>query len=616
MPTPRNADRAPARALFRTHAEQGELLALSPEAIGVTFAFGADEPETNVTEDGVGIVSIQGPLQHHTSWMWDSYDAILSRVETALCDDSVKALVLRFDSPGGEAAGMTEAHKKIRRLRKQYGKPIFGYSDEYACSAAYGLISACDEVWLPDTGGVGSVGVIATLLDATKKNKREGIRVELVTTGARKTDSHPDRVLTDEIVAVIQSRVNALRDVFFGLVSEARGISVEAIDALQAGVFIGPQAVEAGLADGVAPFDQFLTLVTNSAITVNNGSREPLVTVAPAVAATSKENSMSAKLLTLTQRRDRAAAAFGAASSEADKKVLLSKLERASLALSNAKDQSKPKSKLSPKAKAKLSPKASAKSPIRAAADSEEEEDEEEDEEEEEETSAADGDPPDDDDSDPDDDSDDEDDEDEDEDEEEEEEDEEEEEEEDEEEAKAQAKDFLTGKLGRRYAPSRLLALVKHATGAKSVQAAFGAVAALKTEKASVRKMSARLAKLEASARAEKVETMLTTAKRDGKITRAQSVDRGGKSLHAKGMKDHKFLSGFLGGLPKRIRTEEDGSFVPRADSKGAPIGAPSGSDQEKILAAAGVGLSGAELAAFHAKMTEAMAKVAPAKSF
>ena len=247
---------------FRSRAIDGELLAIVPSALDAVYMVEneMDRP-TEVVDGGIAVVCIEGPLEHHAGWFFDSYDAIVKRIENALKDENVKAVVMEIDSPGGDASGNAEASKKIRRMSAQYGKPVYAYSNESCYSAAYGLACGAEEIWLPKTGGVGSVGVIATTSDRTKANEKSGNIIELITSGKRKADGHPDRPMTDEIRATIQGRVDDLAHQFFKLVANARHTTPEAVEALEAGVFLGKRGVAAGLADGVAGWDEFLDLL-------------------------------------------------------------------------------------------------------------------------------------------------------------------------------------------------------------------------------------------------------------------------------------------------------------------------------------------------------------------
>ena len=247
---------------FRAQIRAGEILAIEPQALDFSYLYTGTVPN-DVTEDGIAIVTINGPLEHHETEWWDSYESILQRVEEAM-DAGAKAVVMRIDSPGGEAAGATFASRKLRKLSRQYAVPLYAFANETAASAAYQLACAAQEIWLPDTGTVGSIGVIATMFDRTSQNKKIGLNIELITSGDRKADGHADRPITDDIRARMQERVDDLAMVFWQLVAKARNTNVKSIQALEAGVFTGQKAVDVGIADGVANWDSFLRLISGA----------------------------------------------------------------------------------------------------------------------------------------------------------------------------------------------------------------------------------------------------------------------------------------------------------------------------------------------------------------
>lgn len=270
---------------FRAERRGGEILAIDPQAIDFSYLYTGIRPNDR-TDDNVAIVSINGPLEHHATWWWDSYESIVERIEGAmtghdLCaqheamygwrDDfepmaevPARAVVLCIDSPGGEAAGATWAHRRIRSLRKKYDCPIYAYANETTCSAAYEIACAADEIWLPDTGTVGSIGVIATMFDQTGANRKMGLNVELITSGEQKADGHADRPITDEIRARMQKRVMQLAEVFWRVVADSRGMTPRQVQGLEAGVFTGQDAVDVGIADGVARYERFMKYVSAS----------------------------------------------------------------------------------------------------------------------------------------------------------------------------------------------------------------------------------------------------------------------------------------------------------------------------------------------------------------
>lgn len=278
-------------APFRPH-DAGPLAMLRTARMA-EFSYSPGARNDRRTDDDVAIISVQGPLEHHAGWCWESFESVVGRVERAMSGQDVveealaaeqhraltemrepkevdtrprpaRAVILRIDSPGGEAAGSMSTHRALRRLRKRFGVPLYAYADELAASAAYALASAADEIWLPDTGMVGSIGVIATLFDRTQQNHQMGLAIELVTSGKYKADNHADRPISDGVRARMQRRVDDLADVFFETVAKARGGDAKSVSDLEAALFSGQKAVEAGLADGVADFQKFLRTVRSS----------------------------------------------------------------------------------------------------------------------------------------------------------------------------------------------------------------------------------------------------------------------------------------------------------------------------------------------------------------
>jgi hypothetical protein len=154
------------------------------------------------------------------------------------------------------------------------------------------------------------------------------------------------------------------------------------------------------------------------------------------------------------------------------------------------------------------------------------------------------------------------------------------------------------------YTPSRLLRAVKAATGAKTLKAAFGALASLGERVKAAEKTESRIAALEAENNAAKVDGLLTTARRDGKI--------GGKA-HEKqlradaGKYGPEWLKGHLAAAPKVLRLTDEG-FVPRTDADGN-LAAAISPDAEKIIAGATAGRPPAEAAALRATILTQHAK-------
>lgn len=233
-------------------------LALDPKAL--FFWFDEFDSEEFESVGDVAVVSITGPLEHHDGWWWDSYDSIRERV-LAACKSSATTVLLKIDSPGGDVSGCFETARALRAMATESGKKLIAYADGSACSAAYALACAAESIFIPETGAVGSIGVINTSWEFSKMNAELGITATVLASGERKADGHPDIPMTDDAKASIQAHVDELAETFFALVGEMRpSLPAKSAKALEAGVFYGATAVSKGLADQVLTFDEVLAL--------------------------------------------------------------------------------------------------------------------------------------------------------------------------------------------------------------------------------------------------------------------------------------------------------------------------------------------------------------------
>lgn len=230
------------------------------------------EPEQFRLEGDVAVVTICGPMTHHTEWFWDSYDDIKERVAAAIASPA-KSVVLEIDSPGGDVSGCFETATAIRDMAAEAKKPLFAFCDGNMCSGGYALACAADFIAAPATGMVGSIGVISTFFDVTKADAQYGVRYAFVTSGKRKADGNPHVPISESALDAEQNRVNALAEQFFALVSASRGIGVDAVAGLEANVFVGNDAKGVGLIDAVMTKDQLLAHAAGTQTEEENAMR-------------------------------------------------------------------------------------------------------------------------------------------------------------------------------------------------------------------------------------------------------------------------------------------------------------------------------------------------------
>jgi capsid assembly protease len=206
--------------------------------------------------DGVAVIPVSGTLVQKLGAVrpysgMTGYDGIREAFGAALDDREVRAIVLQIDSPGGEVAGCFDLVDDIYAARGR--KPVSAILDENAFSAAYALASAADpgRLYVPRTGGTGSIGIICMHVDWSQALDKAGLRVTLIHYGDRKVDGHPEIPLSPEALNAFQAEIDVMGELFVQTVARNRGLDANAVRATQAGTFLGPAGVAAGLADQV-----------------------------------------------------------------------------------------------------------------------------------------------------------------------------------------------------------------------------------------------------------------------------------------------------------------------------------------------------------------------------
>lgn len=212
----------------------------------------------DLLDGGVGRILVEGPLTQRGWMCWQGYDSVARSLSAALADENVRAVVLVMNSPGGVVAGLFEAVRRMRAEIEASGKRVVCYVDELAASAGYALACVADEIVLPETGCVGSVGVIASMQSVSRMLDKAGVDVALVTSGDEKADGYAQKPISKEALARLQETVDMFAGVFHRHVAARRPLSVEAVAALEAGVRYGAGAVKAGLADRVGSLGDVL----------------------------------------------------------------------------------------------------------------------------------------------------------------------------------------------------------------------------------------------------------------------------------------------------------------------------------------------------------------------
>ena len=197
---------------------------------------------------GIAIIQIWGTLTRN----WGvgpysgstGYDGIETQLLAAMGDNSVRAIWLSINSGGGTVDGLFDLQQLIWSCNaKNGGKLIWAMASDYAYSAAYALAVAADKVFVPRTGGVGSVGVITLWADIRGALANEGIDVKIIRSGSKKALGMGGlEALPDEELARIQGQCDDIRAIFVERVAEYMGIAKSVVSQTEGLDYMGQQA--------------------------------------------------------------------------------------------------------------------------------------------------------------------------------------------------------------------------------------------------------------------------------------------------------------------------------------------------------------------------------------
>lgn len=170
--------------------------------------------------------------------------------DNILKDASVKAMVLRINSPGGSAKASEELWRKIKLIQEKV--PVIISMGNVAASGGYYMATAGDRIFAENNTITGSIGVFGLMFNVSELTENIGVNVEKVKTHKMSDFPSFDRSLTSKEKTRLQLGINKVYDVFLDRVAKGRGLSIEKVEGLASGrVWTGKQAKENGLVDSI-----------------------------------------------------------------------------------------------------------------------------------------------------------------------------------------------------------------------------------------------------------------------------------------------------------------------------------------------------------------------------
>ncbi|MEN8789732.1 MAG: signal peptide peptidase SppA [Flavobacteriaceae bacterium] len=209
-------------------------------------------------KDKVAIIFAQGDIHYGEGDQNVIGQGIMIRaIRKARDDENVKAIVLRINSPGGNALAADIIWRELKLAKAK--KPLVVSIGNVAASGGYYLAVAGDKIFTESSSITGSIGVFGTIPNIKGLADKIGINAEQVGTNRNAVDYSLFEPMRDEFRGYLQESIETTYQVFLSRVAEGRDMTIEEVDQLAQGrVWSGIDAVENGLVDELGGLEQAL----------------------------------------------------------------------------------------------------------------------------------------------------------------------------------------------------------------------------------------------------------------------------------------------------------------------------------------------------------------------
>ncbi|PSQ06918.1 signal peptide peptidase SppA [Halobacteriales archaeon QS_6_71_20] len=240
----------------------GVLLVLA--VVGIALRTASSALASRYADYSVAEVAVEGPITRDggggrlpSSPTTPGADDVVDRIERADDDPNAEALLVRLNTPGGEIVPSED----IRLAAERFDGPTVGYATDTCASGGYAVAVGCDELWAREGSVVGSIGVIGSRPNVHELADRLGVSYEQFTAGEYKDAGLPLKEVTPDERAYLQGIVDDYYDQFVEQVAAGRDMDEEAVRDTEARVFLGTEAHERGLVDGLGDREAVLDRV-------------------------------------------------------------------------------------------------------------------------------------------------------------------------------------------------------------------------------------------------------------------------------------------------------------------------------------------------------------------
>lgn len=222
-------------------------------------------PRKSSIEHRIAIVPLIGTLMKATPSLMEGTSTVGARrqIRAAVADDQVGGILFLIDSPGGTVAGTEQLAADIAWARAR--KHTIAYVEDCCCSAAIWAAAQAGKIIAGPSAIVGSIGTFGVVVDSSQAAADRGLRVHVITTSPLKGAGVAGAEITTKQLAEMQRRIESLNDLFVAGIAAGRNIPMQRARELADGrVWVGQQAVNAGLIDAVGSFEDALQIMAGA----------------------------------------------------------------------------------------------------------------------------------------------------------------------------------------------------------------------------------------------------------------------------------------------------------------------------------------------------------------
>ena len=223
---------------IQSKSKNGDSLLKSPKKIGLIYLYGP------ISMDGAP-----------SAFSPNTAESVIETISEFTKNNTIQALIIRVNSPGGTVGASQELYSEIIRFKKETGKPVIISIGDVGASGAYWTALAGDVIFANSGSMVGNIGVIMSNLNFGEAANKWGVKMNTLKSGPYKDILSSWRDMTSEDKKILQSMIDDVYDQFVTVLAKSRKLSYEDAKTLADGrIYTGNQAKQANLIDYTGTF--------------------------------------------------------------------------------------------------------------------------------------------------------------------------------------------------------------------------------------------------------------------------------------------------------------------------------------------------------------------------